>query len=192
MKASFDYDEFGVLGSTEGMDSYGNIFAYTGHVYDDSTGIYYAKARYYDSDNGRFISEDSYKGEINSAVTLNRYIYTLNNPIIYTDPSGNIVGIDDAIIFLIFAVGSIVLVTYTYLLTPAGKNAINSGAVAVYKGRVIAGKIITKAAKLLFQQYEQEQYRLEIRLLMELPGLEIKLMTVQHGLAIKLVMHGEA
>jgi hypothetical protein len=38
---------------------------------------------------GRFISEDTYEGDINDPLTLNLYTYVHNNPLRYTDPSGN-------------------------------------------------------------------------------------------------------
>jgi len=47
----------------------GNVLAsanrklFTGHEYDPSTGLYYAKARYYDPDQGRFLTQDAYLGE---------------------------------------------------------------------------------------------------------------------------------
>ncbi len=72
------------------MNTNGNIFAYTGHVYDDSTGLHYAKARYYDPTAGRFISEDAYKGDINEPVSLSLYTYCANSPIMFLDSSGHL------------------------------------------------------------------------------------------------------
>jgi RHS repeat-associated protein len=62
---------------------------YAGEFYDSATGLYYLRARYYDSEIGRFISEDSYTGEKNDPLSLNLYTYCVNNPIMYTDPSGH-------------------------------------------------------------------------------------------------------
>ena len=45
-------------------------------------------ARYYDVDQQRFISEDSYLGEVTASQTLNRYVYALNNPVMLIDISG--------------------------------------------------------------------------------------------------------
>ena len=87
--AAINYDEFGVILNPEAVNTNGNIFAYTGHVYDGSTGLHYAKARYYDPAAGRFISEDAYKGDINDPVSLNLYTYVKNNPVIMVDPSGH-------------------------------------------------------------------------------------------------------
>lgn len=39
---------------------------------------------------GRFISEDTYEGQIHEPLSLNRYTYVYNNPLIYIDPSGHI------------------------------------------------------------------------------------------------------
>jgi len=45
---------------------------------------------------GRFISPDSIVQAPTDPQTLNRYSYCRNNPLVYTDPSGHIFGIDDA------------------------------------------------------------------------------------------------
>ena len=140
VQASIQYDEYGVILNPEVVGTNGNIFAYTGHVYDESTGLYYAKARYYDAKIGRFISEDSYRGEQGESTSLNLYAYVMNNPIKYTDPSGKIVA--EATILIIYGIGAIYVATYAYLNTPAGKEAIRNGAVAIHKGRVIAGNIV--------------------------------------------------
>lgn len=89
-KATIEYDEYGVIINPNVVSTGGNIFAYTGHVYDKSTQLYYAKARYYDAGIGRFVSEDSYRGEQEELLSLNLYIYVQNNPIKYIDPSGNV------------------------------------------------------------------------------------------------------
>ena len=46
-------------------------------------------ARYYDPENGRFISQDTYRGELDELDQWHLYAYCANNPINYTDPSGN-------------------------------------------------------------------------------------------------------
>ncbi len=47
-----------------------------------------ANARLYDPALGRFLSPDPYVGQIDFSQSYNRYAYCLNNPLIYTDPSG--------------------------------------------------------------------------------------------------------
>ena len=48
---------------------------------------------------GRFLSCDNYVQEPDNSQNFNRYSYCLNNPLRYTDPSGELIGIDDAIIW---------------------------------------------------------------------------------------------
>jgi RHS repeat-associated protein len=54
----------------------------------DSTGLYYYGARYYDATIGRFISADVLVQDQANPQALNRYTYCLNNPLRYTDPTG--------------------------------------------------------------------------------------------------------
>ncbi len=79
-----DYEPFGDSLHTSGEERY----TYTGKELDDSTGLYYSGARYYDSSIGRFISSDPLSGNLYNSQRLNRYTYVLNNPMVYTDPSG--------------------------------------------------------------------------------------------------------
>ena len=65
------------------------VFMYIGQPYSSVTGLYYFGARYYDPTIGRFITEDSYGGDDNDPMTLNRYIYGRDNPERYVDPNGH-------------------------------------------------------------------------------------------------------
>ncbi len=53
------------------------------------TGLDYLRARYYDSQVGTFLTEDSYSGELTDPLSQNLYSYVQNNPVNYTDPSGH-------------------------------------------------------------------------------------------------------
>ena len=57
-----------------------------------------SNGRLYDPVLGRFFSPDNYVQMPDNSQSFNRYSYCLNNPLKYTDPSGNLFGIDDAII----------------------------------------------------------------------------------------------
>ncbi|MGO4549245.1 RHS repeat domain-containing protein [Paenibacillus sp. 2TAB23] len=84
---SYSYDEWGnITQQTEGI---ANEFKYAGEVYDEETGLYYLRARYYDPSIGRFINEDTYEGEITNPLSLNLYTYVENNPLRYIDPTGH-------------------------------------------------------------------------------------------------------
>ncbi|WP_211205756.1 RHS repeat-associated core domain-containing protein [Orenia marismortui] len=68
----------------------GESYKYTGQKQVASIGLYYYGARYYDPSIGRFITEDSYRGELDKPQSQNVYIYVMNNPLRYTDPTGNV------------------------------------------------------------------------------------------------------
>jgi RHS repeat-associated protein len=52
-------------------------------------GLQYLRARYYEPGTGRFLTRDSYLGNTMNPLTLNRYDYTGNNPVMNIDPSGH-------------------------------------------------------------------------------------------------------
>jgi RHS repeat-associated protein len=80
--ASYRYDGYGNQLSTPG--SIFNPFLYTAREWDNETGVYYYRARYYDASIGRFISEDPARFEASSDF----YDYTDNSPVNWTDPEG--------------------------------------------------------------------------------------------------------
>ena len=61
-----------------------NRFPYTGCEWDTETGLYYYRARYYDQNIGRFISEDP----IRFRGGKDFYLYVGNNPANFTDALG--------------------------------------------------------------------------------------------------------
>ena len=84
--ASSRYNLYGARKTS--TDTTGNPFAYNGEARDD-TGLDYLRARYYDSQGGTFLTEDSYPGEDTDPLSQNLYSYVQNNPVNYTDPSGH-------------------------------------------------------------------------------------------------------
>lgn len=85
---SYRYEDFGETTSV-GENTSGNETCYTGGRYDETTGLYYLNARYYNPEDGRFLSEDTYRGELNKPDTQHLYVYCKDNPINYVDPSGH-------------------------------------------------------------------------------------------------------
>ena len=69
---------------------------YTGHEMLNDFDIINMNGRLYDPVLGRFFSPDNYVQLPDYSQSFNRYSYCLNNPLKYTDPSGNLFGIDDA------------------------------------------------------------------------------------------------
>ena len=84
----------GALGNTYRYDSFGNVtvstgsvanrFQYTARELDPEIGLYYYRARYYDSTIGRFVSEDP----LGYSVGENFYRYVSNRPTLAVDPTG--------------------------------------------------------------------------------------------------------
>ncbi len=63
-------------------------FGYTGYQKDEIAGTYYAQAREYLAENGRFAGQDLIKGFIENPVSINRYIYCQCNSLNYIDLTG--------------------------------------------------------------------------------------------------------
>ncbi|MFW5872657.1 MAG: RHS repeat domain-containing protein [bacterium] len=64
---------------------------FTGHEHLDEFGLINMNGRVYDPILGRFLSPDNYIQVPDYSQSLNRYSYALNNPLIYTDPSGEFI-----------------------------------------------------------------------------------------------------
>ena len=80
----YKYSVFGKIVSESG-DHVENPFTYTSRELDKETGNYYYRERYYNSQIGRFISEDPIAF---SGGDVNLYRYCLNDPTNYYDPFG--------------------------------------------------------------------------------------------------------
>lgn len=98
---SYYYDAFGnekILASDDETP-----YRYRGENYDKESGLIYLRARYYDPELGRFISEDTHwnienmiYGDENTGVpnisaimqSANLYVYCMNNPVMWTDKFG--------------------------------------------------------------------------------------------------------
>lgn len=78
------YLPYGNLYATTGAEN----FQYTGKHLDVSTGLYYYGYRYLDSQSGRFMTVDPHSPVYVNPQTLNQYIYALDNPNRYSDPTG--------------------------------------------------------------------------------------------------------
>ena len=81
IRKTYRYDAFGAVRKETG--DIPNRLTYTGQMYDGAACQYYLRARFYNPAIGRFMQEDTYRGD-----GLNLYAYCANNPVKYYDPSG--------------------------------------------------------------------------------------------------------
>ena len=72
--AIYQYTDFGET-MIQGYDQAKNEICYAGGIYDQSTGLYYLNARYYNPEDGRFLTEDTYHGENDKPDTQHLYVY---------------------------------------------------------------------------------------------------------------------
>jgi RHS repeat-associated protein len=84
----FYYAPYGELVGRTGTTN--TPFLYSGMygVITDQNGLYYMRARYYNTDIKRFINQDILQGNITDSRSLNRYAYCNGNPVSLTDPFG--------------------------------------------------------------------------------------------------------
>ncbi|MBU7005610.1 DNRLRE domain-containing protein [Phosphitispora fastidiosa] len=90
----YRYDEFGKPApgnsklSQDGVNVLHNTFGYTGEIWDQESELLYLRARYYEPETGRFLSRDTYEGNLQNPLSKNLFIYVQNNPINFSDPTG--------------------------------------------------------------------------------------------------------
>jgi len=94
-KFSASYDAWG--NQTVSTNAISLSRGYTGHEHWNQFGLIDMNGRFYDPLLGRFLSPDPYVQMPENPQNFNRYSYCLNNPLKYTDPSGEYFGIDDLV-----------------------------------------------------------------------------------------------
>ncbi|MEW6008868.1 MAG: RHS repeat-associated core domain-containing protein [Candidatus Omnitrophota bacterium] len=87
--ALYEYSPFGEVSTRIENPGSSISYLFTGKELDDSTGLYFYGARYYDPEIGRFITPDSIVQAPSDPQSLNRYSYCRNNPVVYIDPTGH-------------------------------------------------------------------------------------------------------
>ncbi len=80
---TYEYGPFGEFTTSTGS-SY-NPYRFTGQQWDEDSGLYYLRARYYEPATGRFMQRDPIKDYSN---IFNKYTYAGNNPALFIDPTG--------------------------------------------------------------------------------------------------------
>jgi len=111
-------------------------------------GLVNMNARLYDPAVGRFLSPDPYVQNPLFTQNFNRYTYCLNNPLSYTDPTGEYFGIDDLIAAAIGGVVNVVVNAFQGNIHSWGQGFSYFGVGAagtvagLYGGPLAAGAVI--------------------------------------------------
>jgi RHS repeat-associated protein len=91
VKNLYTYKPFGELyPAPDFEETIENPFKFTGQFYDSEIDQYYLRARQYDPHIARFTARDPIFGDFEEPLTMHVYLYCLNNPVDYVDPSGEI------------------------------------------------------------------------------------------------------
>ena len=121
---------------------------FTGHEHLQTVGLIHMNGRLYDPALHRFLQPDNFVQDPFNTQNFNRYGYCLNNPLLYTDPTGEWFVIDDAIAML---VGGVVNLTInaiqgnvTSFWSGLGYFAVGvgAGAAGLYGGPLAAGAVL--------------------------------------------------
>ena len=127
---SYDYDSYGKLESI--IEGVANPFTYTGRERDLESGLYFYRARYYDPETGRFISQDpiGFSGR-----DPNLFRYVRGNPANFIDPFG-LFTFDD---FLTGAGWALTIVGGALVALPTSAAVTTAGIVTSVGGLVVLG-----------------------------------------------------
>jgi len=71
---------------------------FTGHEHLQTIGLIHMNGRLYDPALHRFLQPDNYVQDPFNTQNFNRYGYVLNNPLLYTDPTGEYILVDDIVV----------------------------------------------------------------------------------------------
>jgi RHS repeat-associated protein len=87
------YSAFGEVRDSSGLTP--TEYRYTGQMEHSYIKLYWYRSRWYDGELAHFIQPDSIIPGAGDALSYDRYAYVKSNPILYTDPSGHMVMVED-------------------------------------------------------------------------------------------------
>lgn len=135
--AFMDYDAFGNLIHSTGTTP--NNYLFAGEQFDPDLNFYYNRERYLNVSTGRFLSMDSLEGDIESPLSLHKYLYVGGDPVGSTDPSGH-EGAEEALTVAAFAV---TIFAITVIQSQVLVNSINR---SIYGATTGAGELYDAAS----------------------------------------------
>ncbi|GGG85239.1 RHS repeat-associated core domain-containing protein [Paenibacillus radicis (ex Gao et al. 2016)] len=85
----YSYDIWGKPLAANTTETIANPFRYSSEYWDSKSNLLYLSTRWYDPSTARFLEQDTFEGELKNPLSLNQYTYAHNDPISYSDPTGN-------------------------------------------------------------------------------------------------------
>ncbi len=152
------YDAWGnctIVLDTNGVAS-ANPFRYRGYYYDTETGLYYVKSRYYDPSICRWISPDiseTLSGDFEDHAQYNLYAYCFNNPVVFTDETGEWPDWATKLVAVV-AVAAVVVAATAVTVSTFGASSV-AGVAAISGAITIAAKA-TEVASLQIDKSRKE------------------------------------
>ena len=121
---ALDYATFGARRAVgnpagSGTSSTNTPRGFTGHEYVDGTDVIHMNGRIYDAKLGRFLQADPLIQAPTNGQSWNAYTYVFNNPLVYTDPTGNF-SLRQALGLIIAIVGTIFMPYLAPVFTKLG------------------------------------------------------------------------
>ena len=145
---SYGYDAWGApLWCTgELAETLGKVqpFRYRGYVFDEETGLYYLRSRYYNPGWGRFVNADAEIAVEAKLWDAKLFIYCANNPVRYTDDGGNSFWDVLADCGKALLVAAVVVAVVAVVIAATGGGG--GFALAVAGGEIISGAAVADAA----------------------------------------------
>jgi len=144
---TYDYDAFGNLIARTGLTA--NDYLFTGEQFDPDLGLYFLRARYQNTQTGRFWTMDEFEGTNEDPQSLHKYLYVAGDPINSLDPSGRF-QISVRTLLITVAIVAIVATTAYVLLSRPDTIATRQGKAAIQAEMLGAMRTI-KSLNLILQ-----------------------------------------
>ena len=140
---SFTYTAFGEQMGNKKISGFG----YNAEYYDAATGMQNLRARQYEPAIGRFSQKDLVRGWTTNPLTLNRYLYVTNSPIVFVDPSGEILKAITSVVKVVTTVKNVVntVAKVAAPIVQAAKTVVNN-VVQTIKSAADSAKQVAQAA----------------------------------------------
>ena len=145
---SYVYDAWGApIGKSGSMaETLGIVqpFRYRGYVFDEETGLYYLRSRYYNPGWGRFVNADAEIAVEAKLWDAKLFLYCANNPVRYTDDGGNSFWDVLADCGKALLVAAVVVAVVAVVIAATGGGG--GFALAAAGGEIISGAAVADAA----------------------------------------------